>query len=195
MSLTATTLSAACGANDGSINVTAATGFVAKNLIRVDDELMRVLVVDGTRVDVARGLRGTRAVAHNALAFAVTGLTTDFSQLQAIGPLAPLPRTYTLGSGAQNVPIAPGLFFLMGTTGSTTDLYTLANPDANEDGLVMCFMARAAHAYRVTNVSGFNVGGSSLDLATFGGAIGDNFIVVASNGYWNVIGVKNVTLG
>jgi len=54
-------------------------------------------------------------------------------------------------------------------------------------------MAAAAQANTVTNTTGFNGAGGAGDIATFGGAIGDNFTIMAVNGIWNIVASKNVT--
>lgn len=74
---------------------------------------------------------------------------------------------------------------------------TLARPLSGEDdGKILTISAISAQAHTVTNTTpGFNAAGASGDVATFGGAIGDTFQIVAANGVWNVISLRNVTLG
>jgi len=56
-------------------------------------------------------------------------------------------------------------------------------------------IALTAHAHTVTQAApGFNGVGAASDLATFGGAIGDNISLIASNGIWLVKSTRNVTL-
>lgn len=78
--------------------------------------------------------------------------------------------------------------------GSATDL-TIPDPDISNEGALLVITARTAQAHTVTNTTGFNASSTSGDVATFGGAIGDTFMCVASNGVWNVISLRNVTLG
>jgi hypothetical protein len=73
---------------------------------------------------------------------------------------------------------------------------TLAAPVAGtDDGKLLTVVAATAFAHTVTNASpGFNNAGASGDVATFGGAIGDSMQVVAFNGRWHVLALRNVTL-
>jgi hypothetical protein len=73
---------------------------------------------------------------------------------------------------------------------------TLADPiTATDDGKVLCIIAMTANAHTVTNTTGFGAGGATLDVATFGGAIGDNMVIMAYLAKWYVISTRNVTLG
>lgn len=73
---------------------------------------------------------------------------------------------------------------------------TLAAPTAGtDDGKVLVIVAATANAHTVTQTTpGFNNAGTSGDVATFGGAIGDSMQIVAYNGRWHVISLRNVTL-
>jgi hypothetical protein len=65
-----------------------------------------------------------------------------------------------------------------------------------QDGFQIKFIAGSAQAHVVTNASpGFNGGGSGVDAATFGGALGDNLVLEAYNGAWYTVSTRNVTLG
>jgi hypothetical protein len=65
-----------------------------------------------------------------------------------------------------------------------------------QDGFQIKFIAGSAQAHVVTNASpGFNGGGSSKDVATFGGALGDQLSLEAYNGAWYIVSATNITLG
>jgi hypothetical protein len=182
MALTATTVAAAMTSTASVFTATSATYMVVGNLCRVDDELMKIMAVNGTAISVSRGIRGTLAVAHNALAVVATGLPSDFATLETIGPVAVPKRTYTYG-GPGAITVAPGLHFL---NGASTDAMTIAVPAVDEDGMDLLIMAKAAHAYVLTAAAAF--GGTTSTIATFtSGAIGDNIHLVASGGAWNII--------
>jgi len=73
---------------------------------------------------------------------------------------------------------------------------TLGTPTAAQNGTVMTFVAGTANAHTVTAATiGFNAGDDAKDVATFGGAIGDNFTVMAYGGEWLVLSATNVTFG
>lgn len=94
MSLTATTLSAACALTDLTIAVASATGFNAPtpnvgsipgsggtapySVVQIDMELMRVEAINGTFITVTRGWNGTTQSAHVSGAAVNVGLPTDF---------------------------------------------------------------------------------------------------------------------
>lgn len=62
---------------------------------------------------------------------------------------------------------------------------TLADPTATtDDGKVLTVISKTAQAHTVTIAGGLNGGGASADVGTFGGAIGDQFTVVAWAGKW-----------
>jgi hypothetical protein len=89
------------------------------------------------------------------------------------------------------IAIAPGVAKL---TKGTAGAFTLAAPAAGDEGTVMIITSQTAAAHTVTLTEGFNNGGSGADVATFGGAIGDNMVIVAVNAHWNVVSLRNVTL-
>jgi len=84
----------------------------------------------------------------------------------------------------------PGFSFINGTTLAMT----LANPTTEQNGMIMVIIATNASAHTVTYTAGFNGGTTARDVATFGGAVGDNIQIQAFNGVWWVISTRNVTL-
>lgn len=88
--------------------------------------------------------------------------------------------------------IQPGVQFL-GSGGALA--MTLADPPKYMDGVVMTIQASTAQAHTVTYTAGFYGTTTSSDVATFGGAIGDNFVIYASNGTWRIQSLKAVTIG
>jgi hypothetical protein len=97
--------------------------------------------------------------------------------------------------GAANGAIAAKSGVVMITKGTAAAM-TLAAPTAGtDDGKVLLIVAATAAAHTVTQTTpGFNNAGASGDVATFGGAIGDNLQIVAYNGRWHVLSLRNVTL-
>ena len=81
-------------------------------------------------------------------------------------------------------------------TASSAAALALAAPLAGvDDGSVLTIVSTTAQAHTVTNASpGFNGAGTSGDVATFGAAIGNAMQVVAYNGNWYTIALRNVTL-
>ena len=100
-------------------------------------------------------------------------------------------------SGAIAVPTVNKTFFI--TKSSAGAAMTIVNPTATtHDGLRLTFMSTTAQAHSLDNSAGagfFSSGGSSKDVATWGGAIGDCLIIEAYQGKWYIISSTNITLG
>ena len=80
-------------------------------------------------------------------------------------------------------------------TKAGVDAMTLAAPSTAQNGTRLRIISTTAQAHTVTQTTpGFNNGSTASDVATFGGAIGDNFTVEAYNGIWYVMSLRNVTL-
>jgi hypothetical protein len=171
MSLTRTTLAAACAAGDRSIKVASATGFLAGRKIVIENEQTQIESVDGTTIKLGiRGQNGTKDEAHNIKAPVVVsdGTVGDFP---SVGPNQKLTVTY-------------------GAAGA------IAVPEVDAQiALKLSIMALTAHAYTLSSTNGFGAGGGSLDVCTFGGAVGDNIVIEAWGGRWHVVSTRNVTLG
>jgi len=72
---------------------------------------------------------------------------------------------------------------------------TLAAPSTAQNGTRMRIISSTAQAHTITQTTpGFNNASTSQDVATFGGAIGDNISIEAKGGIWYVMGTRNVTL-
>lgn len=125
----------------------------------------------------------------------LTGSTAaTWAQITSNGLPAANPTRYTgwTYTTAGALRIQPGVQFI-GSGGALA--MTLAAPDKYMDGMVMVLQASTAQAHTVTYTAGFYGNTTSSDVATFGGAIGDNFVIYASNGAWRVQSLKSVTLG
>jgi hypothetical protein len=178
MALTATTLVGNIDAHVTWIQVTSETGFVAKNVLRVDNELMGVQAVKGALIGVSRGIRGTKAVAHNALADAVTGPWTDFPI-----EMVPSPGSYTYSvSGALTV--APGVHKIIKPVSLAA--MTLAAPTTAQEGIVMTIVSLSAYAHTVTYTAGFAGNTTSSDVATLD-AIGHTLTILSVDGKWVIL--------
>jgi hypothetical protein len=79
--------------------------------------------------------------------------------------------------------------------GGSASAMTLAACTAGDAGMALDITAITAQAHTVTVTAGFNNAGAGGDVATFGGAIGDSMRIVCANAIWNVIVLRNVTLG
>jgi hypothetical protein len=97
--------------------------------------------------------------------------------------------------GAIAVPTENTTYFV---TKAGVAAMTLVDPTATtHDGLELTFISATAQAHTLSNAagSGFNAAGAGGDVATFGGAKGDNITIVAYQGDWYVKNSINITLG
>ena len=196
MALTRTTISAAVSADALIIPVTSATGFAAGNFLRVDNEFMQVVSVSGTNVSVrSRGDFGSAAVAHNILAPATTGLTSDLPDFPVgqVAQVQPEGQTIVTASvdGALSIPNQNTLVLVQK---AGVCAMTLAGPTAAQDGLVLTILSATANAHTVTYTAGFYGDTTSSDVATFAAKVGASMTIQAQGGKWGVVSLANVTL-
>lgn len=97
--------------------------------------------------------------------------------------------------GAISVPSANTTYAI--TKSAAPAVLTIVNPtDVTHNGLTLTIISTTAQAHTLTRATtGFNDAGASGDVATFGGAKGDNIVIVAYGGKWYVKSSVNVTLG
>lgn len=109
------------------------------------------------------------------------------------GGESPAGVTEVTADGAITIPTRNTVFAI---TKAGVAAMTLAAPTADvHDGVTLTFISATAQAHTLTNASpGFNGAGAGGDVGTFGGAIGDNIVVVAHNAVWLVVSKVNVTL-
>ena len=196
MALTRTTISAAVSADALIIPVTSASGFAAGNFLRVDNEFMQVVSVSGTNVSVrSRGDFGSAAVAHNILAPATTGLTSDLPDFPVgqVAQVDPNGQTIVAASvdGALSIPNQNTLVLVQK---AGVCAMTLAGPTAAQDGLVLTILSATANAHTVTYTAGFYGDTTSSDVATFAAKVGASMTIQAQGGKWGVVSLANVTL-
>lgn len=190
MSLARTTLSGALTSTAKTVRVASATGISAGRVMKVDSEDMLVQAVNpdvSTEFTVMRGYGGTTAVAHNTGAPVTCGANSDW-----LTPLPPQSDGVPVFSYAAAGAITPAAGQHQLSTGAAS-AFTLANPSLGADGMQLTIIAGSAHAYTVTAASAFTGAGAGT-VATFGGAVGDNFEVEARNGLWVIIAKSNVTV-
>lgn len=196
MALTRTTISAAIGADAEIIPVTSATGFAAGNFLRVDNEYMMVVAVNGTNIQVrSRGDLGSAVVAHNTLAPATTGLLSDLPNYAngLASQVDPQGQTIVTASvdGALTIPTQDTLILVQK---AGVCAMTLANPTTAQDGLQVTILSGTANAHTVTYTAGFYGDTTSSDVATFAAKVGASMTIKAQGGKWGVVSLANVTL-
>ena len=196
MALTRTTISAAIASDADIIPVTSATGFAAGNFLRVDNEYMMVVAVNGTNIQVrSRGDLGSAAAAHNSLAPATTGLLSDLPNypLGQAAQTDPNGQTIVTASvdGALAIPTQNTLVLVQK---AGVCAMTLAAPTTAQDGLEMTILSATANAHTVTYTAGFYGDTTSSDVATFAAKVGASMTIKAQGGKWGVVSLANVTL-
>lgn len=131
MAITATTLSGAVAVSDTSVGVASATGISAPvpqtgsglTLLKIDDEMMSVVSLIGTQVQVSRGQYGTQQVAHLTSAPVLIGAPSDFPNFVPVQGVvsSALPYNFSpIGAAiASATTIAPQGGFIHHVTGTT----------------------------------------------------------------------------
>ena len=202
MALTQTTLANALTADALFITVTSATGFVAGQSTKIDQEYVTIGrdYVSGTFVPIyRRGDNGSVQQAHNALAIVVTGAATDWNTLAAGNPTAnvgPWPSaklrdqtTYSV-SGAIAIPNKDQVIII---DKAGVAAMTLAAPTKDQDGLTLTITSTTAQAHTLTATGLFSTGTASVNLATFAAQKGSGLTIMAMQGLWNVIASPGIT--
>lgn len=202
MSITNTTLSAAVGVTDQVIQVASATGITAPNFqtgsgitwLRIDQELMQVMGVSGTVINVLRGQLGTPQQAHLINTAVVIGLPADFPSTNEILNTATIPQVNLggmnlqpvfLGGSADAIPNTVSGNYVVKTAG--VDAMTLAAPPLSADGIVVSIFSDTTNAHTITATSLFANGTALKTTATFPAFRGAGVILKASNGVWHVL--------
>lgn len=200
MSFTATTLSSAVAVGDLTIKVASATGATKGNVININGEyLVQTADADGTVLAVGRrGQEGTYNQTHAASSVVLMGLPSDFPAAPpgaaTVTPFAPTWNSASYNAaGAITVPTTKQNVFVKLKAGSAVAL-TIGDPGYGVEGVELIIQAEDAYAYTVTNATGFNGGGGGADVATFGGAVGDNLHIKAVSATWKSIATRNVTI-
>ena len=202
MALTATTLATACTASDLTLSLTSTTGFLAGQLVKMDDEYMVVVSVpvSGTIVVRNRGYNGTIAEAHQLLAPVVTSATVadfpgvppgevveyppDFQQFLTIG------KTQTLAQWADASPVTYAI------NAASACAITLPTPSTALDGKWITFTSNTAYAHTVLGSSliADAVSGSPHSTATFAAYKGAGLTLIVSNGLYNINATTGITV-
>jgi hypothetical protein len=188
MALTATTIAGNIDDFTNTLVLTSGTGFTANRYLLVDAEYMKVQTVNGALIGVFRGVKGTKAVAHKALADAVTGDPGDFPADRSTSRQHTGSYTYSV-SGALTV--ASGLHKIAKVAAA---VMTLANPTTAQEGIVMTIAAlTTATSHTVTYTAGFADDTTSSDVATFG-SVGDTLTLLAVDGKWFILANNSVSV-
>jgi hypothetical protein len=202
MAITATTLAAACGLTDLTLNVTSATGITAPNftsgagitVLFIDQEFISVYTVNGTIIGVQRGQYGTANQAHVNGAQVQIGLPSDFpsltefvsrslAQVQVEGAIN-WPATFLSGTADAINPAVPGFYVVK--TGSANGM-TLAAPPVSAEGNVIQIWSDTLFAHTLTATTLLANGTALKTTATFPAFRGAGLILRACNGVWHVL--------
>lgn len=200
MAISTTTLGAAVAASDLTIRVASASGATKGNLININGEYMiQTQDADGLVLAVGkRGQEGTYNQAHASGSVVQMGLPSDFPPAPpGAATVTPYAPTWNIASnnaaGAITVPTVKQNIFVKLKSGAASAM-TIADPGSGVEGVEMIIQAEDAQAYTLTNSTGFNGGGGGADVATFGGAVGDNIHIKAVSATWKVINLNGVTI-
>lgn len=203
MAITTTTLSAAVAAIDLTINVASATGITAPNnqtgtgitWLKIDQEIMAVITVNGTFIGVLRGQNGTPAQAHLSGTLVNIGLPADYpatntlfisgaAVTQTLGGLILNP--IRLAGSADAIASTPGVY-VVATAG--VDAMTIVAPTAAQEGTVIMIHSLTANAHTLTCSTAAMFDGVAVakTIATFAtGFIGQGLSMKANNLGWHI---------
>lgn len=217
MSLTNTTLSAACAASDLTLAITStSSGFPAVNTyaspvqqMRIDGEdmLIQVVPVSGTVKVMQRGYNGGVAVAHEALSVVGTSSDPQDFLTPPAGAFTSKPVTandiLTIGvdttfTAAGTAPTATTLplptkntTYIL--TKATAAAITLISASAAQMGVTLTFVNGVAVGNTVTYTPGFRGDTTSSDVATSASKVGATLLM--SVGYTGLWGDQNTGTG
>jgi len=123
----------------------------------------------------------------------VVGVSDDTFAAFTLPPVATV-SSVEVESADGAIGIKQGLAII---TKASAAALTLAAPTAGtDDGKRLLIVTATAQAHTVTQTTpGFNNGGTASDVATFTGAIGNGMEIVAYNGVWYTVSLRNVALG
>lgn len=196
MAFTRTTLSSAVAVGDNSIVVASATGIVAGDFIKIDDEMMKVRqsYSSGTTIPVLRGQNGTAQVAHPATAGVVHAAPADgdftnpaATTVVAYGLSARRRRIVSYSAaGAIALPTA-GEDMVAILNGTSILAMTLAVPTLDLDGCRLTIIGNGAAAHTVTVASGISGAGGSYDVVTVNATAPVAIELMACNALWSSI--------
>lgn len=206
MSITTTTLTSSCKADDTSIHVASVTGITAPNFqtgagiteLVIEQERMIVITApNGTFVPVVRGQGGTVQTAHANGALVFIGLPTDFNAfIEIFGSL--MTSQQTLEGTTQNaVQLTGSADAVLSSVSSYNviqsggvDAITLPTPVAGDEGNIIDIWSATAHAHTVTAATAcFAVGVTgNKTVATFPAFPGAGIKLRVCNLLYHVIG-------
>lgn len=171
---------------DTLAGVTAGTATASKALVLKADK--SIATIGALACAALTATTGTFSGAISGTTITGTGIVTG-SQIKA--------REFVLAMGVDGAVTIPAYSQTIYFTKAGVCAATLGNPTATtHDGVRLTFIATTAQANTIDNSAGagFNNGGAGADVATFGGAVGDNLVIEAYQGRWYVISSVNVTL-
>ena len=207
MALATTTLSTALTGTgptaETSIVVASATSIAANRLIQVGGVggermiVTKAYVTGSTTVPVRRGQGGTYPQAWPASVNITHGDPSDFVANSA-GTDTELPKYMSLASAQYSstgaISFGTAAFTIAQLIGTSTLAMTLALPTKDQDGQLLMIVGNAKSQSTITTTTaGFNNAGASYDVLTAQNAGNVCVLVVACNGFWNIMTMAGMT--
>lgn len=182
MSLSRTTLAAACAAGDTAILLASISNLAVGQKVLIDAEEMRVQAIGASAavpVRVYRGIGGTAVKAHASGAGVVFGASADFA--------SPRERRRDVVSysaaGAITLP-TPGNDMVAILNGTSALAMTVADPAKDNDGDLLIVVGNGKAAHTLTNTAGYGDGGSGYDVLTYAAGARNASAFIAANEKW-----------
>jgi hypothetical protein len=213
MAINSTTLVAAITASSTQFSITSATGVAnpvynanpnfgvgnTNTILLVDQEFMFVTALNGTTVNVTRGIYGTQAAAHLIGAAIQVGLYADFPSLQEsfasvntqIQQQGAVIQIATFLQGTADALTGVSGYYLVKT--GSADAITLTTPTAAQEGNWIEVWSDTAFAHTITAASACIAAGQALKtIITFPAFRGAGCALVARNLTWQLVNNSGV---
>lgn len=204
MAFTATTLSAAVAINDTTVLLASLTGIAAGDLLRIDNEMVKVVSLPSAAtipVPVLRGQEGSAQVAHVASARVIDGksmtslVPADWGQPAAGAPsiallpsAAPRVKVSLTATPATAIVPTPGTDTVIFLNGTSVINITVAAPTSANDGDRLTVIGNGKAAHTCTFTTGLGAVGATADVATFAAGQQQGIDVMAAGVAWCGLG-------
>lgn len=211
MAFTITTLSAAQGINDTTALVASLTGLAVGDLIRIDNEMEKIVAPLPTAatvpINVLRGQEGTGQAAHVITSNVIDGKTqtslvpADWPQAlagaasPAMLPTARPRKVISLTAAATLDPQAPGTDLVVILNGVVAIAVAVPAPAGANDGDRLTIIGNGKAAHAVTFTSGLGAVGATADVVTFAAAQQQGFEAIAAGLAWVTLGTNTAVAG
>lgn len=211
MAFTVTTLSAAQALNDTTALVASLTGLAVGDLIRIDNEIEKIVAPLPTAatvpINVLRGQEGTIQAAHVVTSNVIDGKTqtnlvaADWGQAvggsasPAMLPTVRPRKVISLTAAATLDPQTPGTDVVVILNGTVAIALAVPAPAGANDGDRLTVVGNGKVAHTVTFTTGLGAVGAAADVVTFKADQQQGIEAVAAGLAWVTLGTNTAVAG